>query len=289
MDPSMHPPHMQPRPEPGDRPFLGHGVGLRVRHYERALQRGLDVDWIEVISENFVGEGGRPLAVLEAVRRDLPVVLHGVSLAPGSVTPPPASYLSRLRALVDRIEPAWVSDHLCWGRLGEHHAHDLLPLPYTEEALTVVVENVARTQDVLGRRILLENVSSYIGYADSVLPEWEFMAEVARRADCLILLDLNNILVSAQNFGFEPHDYLDGVPAERIWQFHLANHTDRGHYKFDSHKGAVPSEVWHLYREALQRFGAVSSLVEWDQDVPSWDRLREEQRRAASIAAEELA
>ncbi|MCA9690347.1 MAG: DUF692 domain-containing protein [Myxococcales bacterium] len=266
------------------RPFLGHGVGLRVPHYARALERGLPVDWVEVISENFFGEGGRPLAVLSRLRRDMPVVLHGVSLAVGSLGPPDRAYLSQLATLASRVEPAWISDHLCWGNLSGHHSHELLPLPYTEEALAHVVDNVARVQDLLGRPILLENVSSYVGFHASVMPEWEFLAEVARRADCRILLDLNNILVSAANHGFEPAAYLEGVPAARVWQFHLANHTDRGHYRFDDHRGAVPPEVWALYEEALRRFGPVSSLVEWDEDVPAWEVLQGEQQVARDRA-----
>ena len=269
-------------------PFLGHGVGLRTEHYERALQQGLDVDWIEAITENFFGPGGRPMAVLEALRRDLPVVLHGVSLGIGSVEPTPHPYLQQLQALIRRIEPAWISDHLCWTHVGGIYSHDLLPLPCTAEAIDVVVEKVGRVQDLLRRRILLENVSAYVEFAASEMPQWEFLTEVAQRADCLILLDLNNVIVSAKNFEFDPLDYLRGVPRERVQQFHLANHTDRGHYKFDSHRGAVPPEVWALYEEALRLFGPVSSLVEWDEDVPEWEVLRAEQRTAADIATRVL-
>ncbi len=271
---------------PPPRPFLGHGVGLRVPHYSIALSGTIDVDWVEVISENFFGSGGRPLAVLEQARAQVPVVLHGVSLGIGSADPLDLSYLAGLRTLADAIEPAWISDHLCWGQHGGHHAHDLLPLPYTEEALVWVSERVQRVQDHLGRPLVLENVSSYVGFVASQMPEWEFLAEVARRADCRVLLDLNNVIVSAKNFEFSPETYVDAIPSERVWQFHLANHTDRGHYKFDSHKGPVPDEVWSLYRHAVRRFGPVSSLIEWDEDVPSWDTLRDQQRRAAAIALE---
>ncbi|MCA9660796.1 MAG: DUF692 domain-containing protein, partial [Myxococcales bacterium] len=177
------------------RPYLGHGVGLRRRHYDRALRGELDVDWVEAISENFFGDGGRPLAVLERVRRDLPVALHGVSLGIGSPEPPPRDYLARLRRLIDRVEPAWVSDHLCWGHRGGVYSHELLPLPLTEAALDRVVGRVIAVQEALGRRIALENVSSYLTYTADAIPEWEFLAEVSRRADCRILLDLNNILV----------------------------------------------------------------------------------------------
>lgn len=266
------------------RPYLGHGVGLRVPHYGRALREGLDVDWVEAITENFFGPGGRPLAVLEAVRQQIPVVFHGVSLGIGSIDPPDPAYLRRLGELCDRFEPAWISDHLCWGHIGGRYAHELLPLPYTEEALQVVVEHLQRVQDQLGRRMLLENVSSYVTYCQSQMPEWEFLAEVARRADCRVLLDLNNIIVSASNHGFSPLAYLEGIPPARVWQFHLANHTDRGHYKFDSHLGPVPDEVWDLYEQALARLGPVSSLVEWDEEVPSWETLRAQQQQASRRA-----
>ncbi|MBV1859956.1 MAG: DUF692 domain-containing protein [Nannocystaceae bacterium] len=271
-----------------DRPSLGHGVGLRVPHYGKALDGSLDVDWVEVITENFLGHGGRPRAVLAGARAQVPVVLHGVSLGIGSVEPLDQVYLARVRELSEWIEPAWVSDHLCWGRIEGHHAHDLLPLPYSEEALALVVERVGQAQDALGRPLVLENVSSYVAYTQSVMPEWEFVAELAARSGCGLLLDVNNIVVSAKNFEFDPEDYLKGIPQDAVWQFHLANHTDRGTYKFDSHKGAVSDEVWALYRRAVQRFGAVPSLIEWDEDVPSWDILRDEARKAEDFANEAL-
>lgn len=268
---------------------LGHGVGLRVPHYGKALDGSLDVDWVEVITENFLGRGGRPHAVLLGARAQVPVVLHGVSLAIGSAEPVDRDYLARVAELADEVQPAWVSDHLCWGRIDGHHAHDLLPLPYTEEALALVVQRVAEVQDVLGRPLVLENVSSYVAYTHSVMPEWEFVAEICARSGACLLLDLNNVVVSAKNFAFDPADYLRGIVPGTVQQFHLANHTDRGTYKFDSHRGAVPDEVWALYREALARFGDVATLVEWDEDVPSWDILRAEATRAAAIAAEVLA
>jgi uncharacterized protein (UPF0276 family) len=213
-----------------------------------------------------------------------------VSLGVGSVDPPGAEYLRALRATIDWIEPALVSDHLCWGSTGGHHAHDLLPLPYREDAIAVVVENVARVQDALGRRILLENVSTYVAHASSTMPEHEFLMEVARRADCLVLLDINNIVVNAKNHGFDPLDYLAGLGGPhdrdggRVWQFHLAGHTDRGAYKFDDHVGPVPEAVWSLYEAAVARLGEVSSIVEWDQDVPAWEVLREQQQLARERA-----
>jgi uncharacterized protein (UPF0276 family) len=265
-------------------------VGLRLHHYERVLAAPLDVDWMEAVSENFFGDGGRPRAVLRHVRAQVPVALHGVSLAVGSVDPPSAAYLRRLRSLCDEIEPAWVSDHLCWGHIDGAHAHELLPLPYTAEALRVVVEHVTQAQDALGRRILLENVSSYVTFAHSTMPEWEFVAAVAEAADCLLLLDVNNIIVSAHNHGFDPLDYVAGIDGARVWQLHLANHSDRGHYRFDDHRGPVPDEVWALYEHVLRRFGPVSSIIEWDEDVPSWEDLvaqqREATRRADQVARE---
>ncbi|MEO8182886.1 MAG: DUF692 family multinuclear iron-containing protein [Deltaproteobacteria bacterium] len=277
------------RPSAGSSlPYLGHGVGLRVPHYEQALAGGLDVDWVELISENFFAGGGRPRALLERVRRDLPFVFHGVSLGVGSLGGPGPSYLSQLKQLVDRFEPAWLSDHLCWGHFEGRFSHDLLPLPYTEEALRHVVEQVLRVQDVLERRILLENVSSYVAFAHSQMHEWEFLSEVARRADCLILLDLNNILVSAHNHGFSPEQYLAGVPGERVQQLHLANHSTLPTHKFDDHRGPVPEEVWRLAEAAWHRFGPISSLIEWDEDVPSWQVLREQQCEAARRAARVL-
>jgi uncharacterized protein (UPF0276 family) len=251
-----------------------------VPHYPRALAGGLDVDWVEVITENFFGGGGRPRAVLSSVRRELPLVFHGVSLDIGSIAGPTRDYLRELRALCEAFEPAWVSDHLCWSSYRGQFSHDLLPVPHTAEALRTVIDNVGIVQDFLGREILLENVSSYVSFEASEIPEWEFLAEVSRHSGCFILLDLNNILVSAHNHGFAPHEYLDGVPAEKVRQLHLANHTDLGAYKLDDHRGAVPREVWSLFEAALRRLGPVSSLIEWDEDVPSWELLRAEQREA---------
>jgi uncharacterized protein (UPF0276 family) len=271
------------------RKLLGHGVGLRTKHFAEYLAAPPPVDWVEAISENFLAPGGRPVAVLEKVRRDVPVVLHGVSLSIGSIDPLSESYLGDLAALARRVEPAWISDHLCWGSHGGRYAHDLWPLPYTEEALGHVVARVARVQEALGRQILLENVSSYVAFRESELPEWEFLAEVARRADCGILLDVNNVFVSARNHGFDPHAYLAGVPADRVGQLHLAGHSDKGRYLLDSHDHEVPAAVWDLYRETVRRVGPVSTLVEWDDHIPPLERLVEESRRAEAIEAEVLA
>jgi uncharacterized protein (UPF0276 family) len=268
---------------------LGHGIGLRTRHFSRFLEERPPVDWVEAISENFMAPGGRPLAVLEKVRRDVPVVLHGVSLSIGSVDPLSERYLADLESLVRRVEPALVSDHLCWGSHRGHYLHDLLPLPLTEEALGHVVRRVQQVQERLGRQIMLENPSSYVAYRESTMPEWEFLAEVARRADCGILLDVNNVHVSAHNLGFDPIRYLDGIPADRVGQIHLAGHDDKGRWLLDSHGQPVPQPVWDLYREALRRLGRTPSLVEWDERIPPLEELVAQSRRAAAIEAEELA
>jgi uncharacterized protein len=265
-------------------PYLGHGVGLRPKHYAQVLDGSLRADWLELISENFMVRGGRPLAVLERARAACPIVLHGVSLSIGSVDPLDERYLCDLRALADRVAPAWISDHLCWGRIDGRHAHDLLPLPYTEEALAHVVERIGRVQDYLGRRILVENVSSYLTFAHSAMPEWEFLAATAAQADCGILLDVNNVYVSATNHGFDAATYLDALPADRIAQLHLAGHSDLGTHLLDTHDGPVPQPVWVLYRHALARFAPVSTLIEWDDHVPELATLLAEAERARAIA-----
>ena len=264
--------------------YLGHGVGLRLPHYERALQGALDVDWIEVITENFFGEGGRPRAVLEAVRREKPVVFHGVSLGVGSLGPPDARYLQRVAALARDFEPEWISDHVCWTRQAGRQSHELLPLPLTEQALAVVAANVLCAQDVLRRPLVLENVSSYVAYAASELSEWEFLAELSRRTGCALLLDCNNVLVSAHNHGFAPDEFLAGLPAGAVAQLHLANHSEHPGYRFDDHRGPVPDAVWSLFEQALQRFGPVSTSIEWDADVPAWEVLAEQAHLAARRA-----
>ena len=265
-------------------PALGYGVGLRPPHYQEVIANRPAVDWFEVISENFLVAGGRPLAVLERVRAHYPVVLHGVSLSIGSADPLDRGYLTRLRALADRIEPAWISDHLCWTGVGGHNLHDLLPLPYTDEALRHVVDRVQRVQDLLGRRIALENVSSYLAYCDSAMPEWEFLAAVATRADCGILLDVNNVYVSAVNHGFDAHAYLAAVPLERVVQFHLAGYSDHTTHLLDTHDHPVSAAVWSLYATAVRRFGPLPTLVEWDDRIPAFECLHAEARQAAAVA-----
>ncbi len=259
---------------------LGHGVGLRPDHYERVLDGSTKVDWFEVISENFMVEGGRPLHVLDRVRRDAPVVLHGVSLSIGSTDPIDESYLSSLRRLISRVEPAWVSDHLCWTGVGGHNSHDLLPLPYTEEALDHVSERVLAVQERLGRPIALENASTYLEFAGSTLSEWDFLSELSARTDCGILLDVNNVYVSACNHGFDAVKYIDAIAPSSVWQIHLAGHSDHGTHLLDTHSRPVCDEVWALYRQAIARCGAVATLIEWDEDIPAWDELEAESERA---------
>ena len=269
-------------------PYLGHGVGLRPPHYPAILDDGRRADWFEVISENYMLRGGRPLHVLERVRAERPIVLHGVSLSLGATDALDASYLSELRALARRFEPAWVSDHLCWGSVGGRYAHDLLPLPYTEEALHHIVARLKTVQDRLGRQILIENVSSYLTFAHSAMPEWEFLAAVSEQADCGILLDVNNAYVSAVNHGFDAERYITSMPADRVGQIHLAGHSDKGTHLLDTHDGHVVPAVWDLYRLAVQRFGPVSTLIEWDDRIPEWAVLCAEAERARTVEAETL-
>jgi len=264
-------------------PYLGHGVGLRPQHYPAILDEGLRAEWFEAISENYMLRGGRPLQALERVRAERPIVLHGVSLSLGATDPLNRSYLAELRALADRFEPAWVSDHLCWGSHGKHYAHDLLPLPYTEEALDHVVARVGAVQDALGRQLVVENVSSYVEFTHSTMTEWEFLAALAERADCGLLLDVNNVFVSATNHGFDAERYLAGIPVGRVAQIHLAGHSDNGTHLLDTHDHPVRAEVWDLYRAAVARFGRVSTLVEWDDRIPPFEELEAQRDRAAEM------
>jgi uncharacterized protein (UPF0276 family) len=247
------------------------------------------MDWFEVISENFLVAGGRPLDNLARLRDAYRVVPHGVSLAIGSVEALDLDYLARLRVLADRLDPPWVSDHLCWGRAPGMHLHDLLPLPYTAEAVALVVERVKRVQGTLERPFALENVSSYMTYRASSMTEHDFVAEVVERADCGLLLDCNNVYVSARNHGWSAERYIDAVPADRVVQMHLGGHTDKGRYVLDTHSETVSEEVWTLYRRAVARCGPVSTLVEWDDEIPAWDVLAAEAERARAVRGEALA
>ena len=270
-------------------PFLGFGLGLRTEHYNAILETKPHVDWFEVLSENYMIPGGKPLHYLDRIRADYPVVMHGVSLSIGSTTPFDENYLRDLRQLADRIEPAWISDHLCWTGVHGQNMHDLLPLPYTEETAKHVAERVEIVQDYLGRQILLENVSSYASYVDSTMTEWEFIALICEKADCKLLLDVNNIYVSSYNHQFNAKTFIDGVPQNRVQQIHLAGHHNHGDYIIDTHDAPVIDPVWDLYSHALQRFGAISTMIERDDNMPELEELVEELQIARNIAAKQLA
>ena len=260
------------------------GLGLRHQHYEEIAGSPGRVDWFEALSENYMVAGGKPLVWLDRIRRDYPMALHGVSLSIGASDPLDLEYLARLKALAARVEPRVVSDHLCFTGHAGINLHDLLPLPYTEEALAHVAARVGRVQDMLGRRILLENVSSYVRYAESQLSEWEFLAALAERADCDILLDVNNIYVSAFNHEFDPQAYLAAIPPARVKQIHLAGHSHMGTHIIDTHDHPVIDDVWALYAEALRRFGPVPTMIERDDDIPPYADLVAELDQARRIA-----
>jgi uncharacterized protein (UPF0276 family) len=267
------------------RPFLGFGLGLRVDHYETILNSEPAIDWFEIISENYLVPGGKPLHYLDRIRARFPLVMHGVSLSIGSTDPLDRDYLMQLKALAKRVEPAWISDHLCWTGVAHKNLHDLLPLPYTEEAIEHVAARVREVQDILGRQILLENVSSYVSFAGSQLNEWDFLSAVCERADCLILLDVNNIYVSSVNHEFDPHHYLEAVPGARVRQIHLAGHEDHGDYIIDTHDHPVPDPVWKLYADTIRRFGPVSTMIERDDNIPALEDLIAELDQARQLAA----
>ena len=267
---------------------LGFGLGLRPTHYEAILKSKPRVDWFEALSENYMIPGGRPLHYLMRIRERYPVVLHGVSLSIGSTDPLDRKYLKDLKALAQRVQPEWISDHLCWTGVARRNLHDLMPLPYTDEALRHVARRVREVQDFLGRRILLENVSSYVAFRGSAMTEWAFLAALIAEADCDVLLDVNNIYVSAFNHGFDAIDFLDGVPAARVRQIHLAGHDNCGDLIIDTHDAPVIGPVWKLYAEALRRFGPVPTMIERDAKIPPLGTLVRELDRARAIAADTL-
>jgi uncharacterized protein (UPF0276 family) len=266
----------------------GFGLGLRPPHYPDILGGSPRIDWFEAISENYMEPGGAPLANLIEVGERFPLVLHGVSLSVGGSDPLDMDYLRRLKALADIVEPAWISDHLCWSRHRGHSSHDLLPLPYTLETVRRLAERIRRVQEFLGRRILMENVSSYLTFRASEMTEWEFLTEVAKAADCLVLLDVNNIYVNAVNHGFDPLDFLDGVPAERVTQIHLAGHRNQGTCIIDTHDAPIVDPVWNLYGEAIRRLGPVPTMIERDDRIPPLAELERELDRARAVAGAAL-
>ncbi len=261
-------------------PGLGIGVGLRTVHFEHVLEHRPAVDFFEVLSENFMDTGGRPRDVLREVAARYPVVMHGVSMSIGSTDPLDLEYLRRLKALAGETRALWVSDHLCWTGVAGQNLHDLLPLPRTEAALRHVVSRVRRVQDLLERTLVLENPSTYLGFRADRIPEWEFLGRVAEEADCGILLDVNNVFVSSVNHGFDPVAYVEGVPADRVVQFHLAGHENRGTHILDTHDDHVVDEVWELFRLAHRRTGGRATLLEWDDRIPAFPVLHGEALRA---------
>jgi uncharacterized protein (UPF0276 family) len=265
--------------------LLGFGLGLRPVYYKDILGKHPRVDWFEVISENFMIPGGRPLSMLEQIRRDYPIVMHGVSMSLASTAPLDFSYLRELKALADRFQPEWISDHLCWTGVHGVSLHDLLPIPYTGEALDHVVERIMQVQDFLGRRIAIENASTYVTFTESEMEEWAFVREMAERADCWLLLDVNNVFVSSFNHGFGPLSYIEAIPADRVIQLHLAGHADAFTHKIDTHDQPICDEVWSLYRETCRRTGPVSTTIERDANFPLFGELMAELDRARAVAA----
>lgn len=265
-------------------PSPGFGLGLRTQHYADFLAAKQPLDWLEIITDNFLVEGGKPLVMLDTIRRDYPMAMHGVAMSIGSAGGVDLDYLRKVKALADRIQPLWVSDHLCWTGPGPEQLHDLYPMPYTDAAARHVVEQIQRAQDVLQRQLVLENVSSYIDFKHSAASEWQFLAHIAQAADCLLLVDVNNIYVSSVNHGFDPLDYVNALPTHRVQQMHLAGHSDCGSYIVDTHDHPVAQPVWDLYAQACQRFGPVATMIERDDDIPPLPTLLQELHVARTIA-----
>jgi len=266
----------------------GFGLGLRTSHYPDFLAAQQPLDWLEIITDNFLVEGGKPLHMLERIRRDYPMAMHGVAMSIGAAKGLDLTYLHKVKALADRIEPLWVSDHLCWIGPGPQQLHDLYPMPYTDEAARHVITHIQQAQDVLQRRLVIENVSSYINFAGNAASEWQFLSHIANVSDCLLLVDVNNIYVSSVNHRFDPQDYLNALPPERVQQIHLAGHSDHGSYIVDTHDHPVAAPVWQLYAHACQRFGSVATMIERDDDIPPLPTLLEELAVAREISARTL-
>ncbi|MFN0050976.1 MAG: DUF692 domain-containing protein [Planctomycetales bacterium] len=266
-------------------PHLGLGVGLRSVHFGHILHEWPKVDWFEIISENFLDSRGRPRNVLDQVAERYPIVMHGVSLSIGSADPLDFTYLDKLKRLAEQVHPRWISDHLCWTGVAGKNTHDLLPLPLNEATLRHVVERIRIVQEVLERPLVLENPSSYLTFATSTMPEWEFLGRMAEAADCGLLLDVNNVYVSSVNHDFDPVEYIDGIPHDRVVQCHLAGHTDCGTHCIDTHDGAVIDPVWGLYSQMHQLTGGVSTLLEWDARIPEFDVVHAEVLKARQAIA----
>jgi len=263
-----------------DRPHLGFGVGLRTVHFGHILNRKPAVDWFEIVTENFLDTGGRPAWVLDQIAERYPIVMHGVSMSVGSPDPIDREYLAKVKVLAKRIRAVWVSDHVCWTGVAGRNLHDLLPMPYTEEALRHVVKRIRRIQDILERPLVLENPSSYVEFRSSSMSEWEFVARMAEEADCGLLLDVNNVYVSSFNHGFDPEAYLRAIPSDRVAYYHVAGHTNFGTHILDTHVGPVVDPVWKLYRLAHELSGGRSTLLEWDEQIPSFPVVHREVLKA---------
>lgn len=277
---------MTMRPSPLVSPPLGYGLGVRPQHYDDLLgEFAGSVSWLEALTENYLVPGGKPLHYLARLRERYPIAFHGVSLSIGGVDPLDERYLNEVRALIDRFEPAWVSDHLCWTGVDGVNLHDLMPLPFTESTVRHVAARVAHVQERFGRRLVLENVSSYVSFTQADMTEWEFLREIAQSADCLLLLDVNNVYVSGVNHGFDPLAYLRGVPVERVQQFHLAGHREQHGYLIDTHDAPVCDEVWRLFRAAIERFGPLSTMIERDDNIPALETLLAELDHARRIGS----
>lgn len=267
-----------------DLTFLGFGLGLRAEHYLDILADLPPIQWFEILTENYLVPGGKPLYYLDQIKEHYPLAMHGVSLSLGSADPFDYHYLKQVKALAQRTNAKWISDHLCWTGVHQLNMHDLLPLPYTAEAIDHLANRISQVQDFLGRQILIENVSSYLTYTHSVLTEWEFLSAIAEKADCLILLDINNIYVSAFNHHFNPEDYLNAIPVSRVQQFHLAGHSNNHDHIIDTHDAPIIDPVWSLYAKALKRFGKVSTMIERDDKIPPLSDLLTELNQAKHIA-----
>ncbi|MBI3819977.1 MAG: DUF692 domain-containing protein [Planctomycetes bacterium] len=261
-------------------PFLGFGLGLRSRHYVDILDKWPDVDFFEIVSDNFMDTEGRPMDVLERVAEHYPIILHGVSMSIGSVDPLDAAYLKRLKRLADRLNSPWVSDHVCWSSEGNVQLHDLLPLPYDEPTLRYLIKRARSVQKALDRPLILENPSTYLQFTFSTMPEWEFIARLLEEADCGMLLDVNNVYVSSENHGFDPFAYIDAIPRDRVVYFHLAGHTRFETHILDTHSDHVVDGVWKLYTHAQRRFGGRSTILEWDEDIPDFKIVHAELNKA---------
>ena len=264
-------------------PYLGFGLGARTPHYQELVKSPSAVDWLEIISENFMVDGGPPLAWLDQLAPQYTIIPHGVSMSIGSAEPLDRDYLKRLQKLIRRINPPWFSDHLCWGQFSGKHMYNLLPIPFTKVTARLIVEKVRTLQDMMEIPFLLENVSSYVEFQSSEMPEWEFLAHVADKADCGILLDINNVYVSAVNHGFEPEEFLNAMPPERVIQYHIAGHLDKKGYLFDTHDHPIKEAVWTLFEKAVRRFGDTSVLLERDDHIPPLADLIAELDEARAI------